>query len=461
MANVSSPSSRQLPQLPSAVLYEIATHLINDLDDEDNHRITLSTLKSLRLTCRDVARMTNINRAMFKSINLHATEDKLQQLLLTGLGPIRPFVRQLNFFPSPYIPGLSREEFEGILRIHYSGFKFPSRCLPCRRLHDEHAEDVNCLPLSDREIVAQFMSYTKSADEDMDLLRDGILPDLWRKEILPLRNVSSIRLCSITRLRSTQPYIINDQCDMCDVMSSLMNSITGRNGDRLFEAVIRTLISTQLPVEELEIGCELENTFQPGWSDRSWRQLNLDKLKTLTINRVPILARCHPEAMHHDCATRICAAVIQKVQNTVQNITLSHGNGLHWSYWANFEWPPVSQLEQSPLRSVHLHGYYLDAGALADAILLSPRLDKLSLDRCQADDWKTFFNAIRRKPNSFDFVCFDMWSCVMVSWDFDIKDKDVAVVRPSEETPLQKDLYSYLTQGGEWTEFLEDVFPSP
>ncbi|KAK5555224.1 hypothetical protein LTR46_006854 [Exophiala xenobiotica] len=184
MANASSSSSRRLPQLPSAVLYEIATHLINDLDDEENHRITLSTLKSLRLTCRDASRMTNINRAMFKSINLHATEDKLQQLVLTGLTPIKSFVRQLNFFPSPYIPGVTREKFEEMLRIHYSGFKFPSHCLRCRRIDDEHAEDVSCLPLSDREIVAQFMSYKKSADEDMDLIRDGILPELWRKEIL-------------------------------------------------------------------------------------------------------------------------------------------------------------------------------------------------------------------------------------------------------------------------------------
>jgi hypothetical protein len=71
--------------------------------------------------------MGKVNRAMFKSINLHATEDKLQQLVQTALAPIRPFVRQLNFFPSPYIPGLSREEFEGILRIHYSGAYFSTR----------------------------------------------------------------------------------------------------------------------------------------------------------------------------------------------------------------------------------------------------------------------------------------------------------------------------------------------
>jgi hypothetical protein len=141
----------------------------------------------------------------------------------------------------------------------------------------------------------------------------------------------------------------------------------------------------------------------------------------------------------------------------VQNVTLCHGNDLEWSHWANFEWPPVSQLEQSPLRSVHLEGFYLDA----DAILLPTRLDKLSLDRCQTDDWKTICNAVRRKPNSFDFVCFDMWSCEMVSWDFDIKEKDVAEVGPSKVTPLQKDLYSYLTQAGEWTEFLEEVFPPP
>jgi hypothetical protein len=153
-----------------------------------------------------------------------------------------------------------------------------------------------------------------------------------------------------------------------------MDSITGPNGDRLFEAVIRTLVSTQLPVEGLEIGCELENTFQPGWSDRSWRQLNLDQLKTIMINNVPFLARCQPNVEHHECATRICAAVIQKVQNTVQNITLWHGNGQHW---ANFEWPPVSHLEPLPLRSVHLDSFYLDADAFADAIFLSTRMEKL------------------------------------------------------------------------------------
>jgi hypothetical protein len=144
-------------------------------------RNALSTLKSLRLTCRDAARMGKVNRAMFKSINLHATEDKLQQLVQTGLAPIRHFVRQLNFFPSPYIPGLTREKFEDMLRIHYSCMKPPVHCDNCR---DEDAEDVGSLPLSDREIVARFMSYTQSAHEDMALLQDGILPDLWRNEIL-------------------------------------------------------------------------------------------------------------------------------------------------------------------------------------------------------------------------------------------------------------------------------------
>jgi len=38
MANASSSSSTQLPQLPSIVLYEIATWLVNDLDDEHHHR---------------------------------------------------------------------------------------------------------------------------------------------------------------------------------------------------------------------------------------------------------------------------------------------------------------------------------------------------------------------------------------------------------------------------------------
>jgi hypothetical protein len=237
-----------------------------------------------------------------------------------------------------------------------------------------------------------------------------------------------------------------------------MDSITGPNGDRLFEAVTRTLISTQLPVEELQIGCELENTFQPGWSDRSWRQLNLDKLKTITINKVPFLALCQSGPGHSECpaASLMCAAVIEKVQNTVEDITLRHGNGLHW---ANFEWPSVSQLDPLPLRSVHLDSFYLDADAIADAMLLSTRLEKLSLHRSHTDDWKTLFNAVRHKPNSFDFVCFDMWSSKMLSWDFDIKEKDVAEVGPAKETPLQKDLYSYLTQGGEWTEFLEEVFP--
>ncbi|KAK5233408.1 hypothetical protein LTR47_005501 [Exophiala xenobiotica] len=323
---------------------------------------------------------------MFKSINLHATEDKLQQLVLTGLSPIKSFVRQLNFFPSPYIPGVTREKFEEMLRIHYSGFKFPSHCLRCRRIDDEHAED---------------------------------------------------------------PYIINDQCDMCEDMSSLMDNITGRNGDRLFEAVIRTLISTQLPVEELRIGCELENTFQPGWSDRSWHQLNLDKLQTIAIDTVPL------DSEHHDCATRMCLAVIKKVQKTVQNITLRRGWSLHW---ADFEWPP----ELPSLRSIRLENVYLHAEASADAIGLSTRLNKLVLDKCHSADWRTIFDAVRCKPTSFDFECFDIRNHRLSSWTFNIKDKTVVgATAVFGQKLLQRHLYLYLMEGEEWTEYLEAWFTPP
>lgn len=417
----------------------------------------MATLKSLRLTCRELARMGNINRALFKSINLHPTEDNFQQLVQTDLTPIRPFVRQLNFFPSPYIPGLTRNKFEDMLRAHYS--LLGSHCNCCaRRTYEQrmHEHPHGRIPLSDREITARFLSYTQAAHEDMALLQDGILPDLWRKEILPLGNVSSIRLCSVTTLLSRQPYLINEPelswCQLCKDNISFMDSIAGPNGDRLFEAVIRTLISTQLSIEELKVGCELEHTFQPGWSDSSWRQLNLDKLKTITIDSVPFCDRSESDFVRSSSATRACTAVIKKVQKTVQSMTLCRDyDGL-----PDLIWPPDSQLELLPMRSVHLKGFNLHHEDFADTIIGLTRLDKLVLERCDTRNWRTIFDAVSSKPTPLDFKCIDIYDD-MDYWNFDMKKKDEVEAHPDVNagTLLQKRLYLYLTHREAWNDDLE------
>ncbi|KAK4938681.1 hypothetical protein LTR10_020949 [Elasticomyces elasticus] len=452
--------------LPSVVLRTIATQLIDDLKDDPLREEAISTLCSLRLTCRELAEMGLIKAVLFSSINFHGTKNNMLKVERTDFRAIGPFIRQINFFPSPYFNDLSTRRFKTMLDVHYALLREPGLCWCCSiDSFQEYIEGqfVGRYPLSQDEISMRYQAYKECALDDQHSAIDGSLAKVWATMLQFSRHVDTIKLCPVSKALSQMPYRIAEiapgACDCLDNVG-FIDSLAGGSGDCLFTAVGDALASTFLPVRTFSIECELKNSLTADWRALHWETPILEQVETLIIGMVPFDIFGHQGPDREVKADRLFSKVLKKVHNTVQRIILIREGRI-----SDFLPLPWDNFNFSCLRYLEAKSFMVDLSSFIGFIATCAALDMLSLEKCGMDgpdrEWKDFFDSVRERPRALQLTLYENWPDTDDTWSFDSR---LGINAGSRESMfglvhLQKSLFLYLSGRAGWDTVLEDHFP--
>ncbi|KIV82425.1 hypothetical protein PV11_04540 [Exophiala sideris] len=284
--------------LPTVVLRDIATKLIDRLKDDALRKKTTSTLCSLRLTCRELGKMAAIKDALFSNINLHATQTSMTKVERTDFSAIGPSIRRINFFTSPYFYDLDIMDFKKMLYLHYAQLtevKVCGRCISAWFL--KYVEEKFSYPRSDNEHAILYQSYMERAHNDQHSAVNGSLARAWATMLRFSEHVDTIKLCPASKATSHMPYQIveidSGQCDHCSWTAAFIGNLAEGSGDHLLTAVFDALASTVLPIKNLTIECRLKDDPTADWRALHWEPLALDQVETVVIKEPPYGVRDH------------------------------------------------------------------------------------------------------------------------------------------------------------------------
>lgn len=369
--------------------------------------------------------MASIKSALFNIINLHATQNNTLRVEQTGFRGIGPFIRQINFFPSPYFPDISISKFKDMLDLHYTLIRVkPNICAGCARADSDDIDikHDDWYPLSQEEISMRYQSYMERALKDQHSAIDGSLPKVWTKMLRFSKQVNTIKLCPVSKAISQMPYRINEvaarECEWCEYNDGFMDDLSGGSGDCLLAAVVESLASTALPIQSLSTDCELKHAPTADWRALHWKKLRHNRIEDVTISGLPYGLRAHKIEPDPDRKAQILfTEVLWEVRRTVQRITLRRDRD-DWSGDRSDSWPSTRHLDSEfpSLRSLDVYGIVLPPSVFTPFIATCTALEMLKLEVCEMEgedgEWKAFFDMVRKRPRALQLTCIQYRTCL-------------------------------------------------
>ncbi|KAH0837212.1 hypothetical protein AYO21_08131 [Fonsecaea monophora] len=382
--------------------------------EADRHRV-LCTLQALRLTCRSLGQAKIIKAAIYEEITLQATTLEFDRLTPTAIMSLAPFVRKVNFLPTPFVTSLDLGAFTRVLWVlsqHESNL--PLRC-------QRHvARQWGDIPTTEAGIAAAFRAHGKQANVDEYLITCGELQCLWTAALRSFQHANSFELLSVFDSHpldpSEHPGILH--CDSCLESKYALFDRTGASEGQMLRTAIQCLASSNAQIKTLSIHRSLAQHF-PTWPSASWNLLDLSSLKTFKFPDLEIVEDDDDEHfVERDAAVENC--LVQFLRKPLPNLRELSIDHLTPEPRMTLPLLPMGSLAH--LRNLTLGGIRLQVSRLATIITSCVALEDISLRDCHPrgpggrvlegpgdDAWRPLFDALSQHLNLRRFTIVDEW----------------------------------------------------
>ncbi len=420
----------------------------------------------MRSISKEQAASATIKAALFRTIELTATQKEMRALKSTDLTFLAPFIRKVTFLPSP-----------------------DHLCLGQRDIRELFPGSTGA-----DKIIKSF-THQERARQDKSLFNGNTLYGVWTALLRQLQIAHSYHVHS---LLANHPFLsdlapeatdtsgINNAAVRIEQTRDILHLSSYPGYVDFMRTVLQCLASVQSKVKALEIDCEL--LYCPnGWYSRTeWRSLYLDNLRSLKFI-TPLFRQGHgeeaPDGYPRDWT--ISAAMDTIFANMAcypQNLELIRYVGL-----------PSTMLQLSQphrlrlLQTFRLEDIEIDPAPLKAAMLIMTHLREVHFKNCLAEPWKPVFEALHQnaklKPlyiTFHDCVGYEEGSIEYPDFILHVPTTDEALdlecelladttdarlngrrynLDKNSPTPSEmKELLYYLTGRGAWTPKLELVF---
>ncbi|KIW91526.1 uncharacterized protein Z519_07492 [Cladophialophora bantiana CBS 173.52] len=387
-------------------------------DQKEERYCVLSTLLSLRMTCKSFASAKIIKTAVFKEITLQATTLNFNLLRQTRISSIAPSVAKINFLPSPFTISLGLTAFTRVIRtLSQHVYEMPPRS---QRHIVQHWGDI---PRTEDRIGVVFKAYRQQAYIDQDLVMSGELQCLWTATLLKLEHVNDFELFSLFGRHPLDPSDDLESgtvhCRSCYDVKCTLYDRAGTCEDQMFRTTIQCLAASKVQIKTLSIHRALAKHFR-GWQYPSWDKLDLTKLEIFKFPDLNIVEENDDDddfVELDEVAETGLNECLRKAMSNLKELSIDH-----YVEVPRLSWPRSAGLHFPRLRSLKLGGVVLTIPWFAELVSRCVALEEISLRDChpqgvdgqrlQESDheaWEVLFDAMCRHPNLKRFAILDEW----------------------------------------------------
>ncbi|KIW32505.1 hypothetical protein, variant [Cladophialophora immunda] len=383
----------------------------------DKHRV-LSTLLSLRLACQSFGDANIIKAVVFKEITLQATVLNFNRLRRTGFLSIAPFVKKINFLPTPFNISLKLRGFTRALEIlsqHESDL--PVRCKRHVATHWGH------IPTTEAEVAAAFRNYGQQAYMDQDIINSGELQCLWTATLRTFRHANDFELLSLFGRHPLDPSDDSGtlHCKSCEESKCTLYDRTCVSESQMFRTAIQCLGSANAQIKSLTIHRTLAQHFNGGLS-ASWDLLDLSTLESFKFPDLEIVEDDYEGDMaERDAAVETCLAqFLRKPLPSLREWSVDH-----YVAYPRMPLPSLSHIFLPRLRFLTLGGILLRIPRLAQIVTSCVALEDITLRDCHPqgpggrrledpgdEAWQPLFDALSQHPTLTHITIADEWDAV-------------------------------------------------
>lgn len=440
----------------------------------------VSTLKALRLACRQFAYLSSLNEVLFYRLSLRAEPEAIRSTETADFKSLEPYVEKIVFTPTKYSWDMTETVFREItlsepLLDYCDQYNAKVRRQPAGTWDGRDLINSNEIVslgyegfaqkhlngkmlIVEEEVHGLFEKYIKSAEELRGMFETGRVQRAWAKALLQLPRVRSFTI---------------EKCEFEHQYKHIQGSkgvATGRQlqapvGEAVLNGVIASLIAAGSKPEKLSIKTVVEGKYT--WADDNILDtLDLSTLRTLTFEPLGPLGREDYElssARETELATRFDIAItslLLRSGTTLQHLRLYKG----WHMY-DFSWPPRNIPPLSALSSFKT-ALPLRLTLFAAFLANSPVLSSLQLDGCHADyeddsgDWRILWDAIRNHPSRMQ-LHFDQLPCheaTELSVEYHTGEESTAAWDDDPWMNIDYSMEHYLSGKRHWDRSLEEWF---
>ncbi|KIY00863.1 uncharacterized protein Z520_03529 [Fonsecaea multimorphosa CBS 102226] len=382
---------------------------------DDKHRV-LSTLLSLRLTCQHLGQANIIKAAVFKEVTLQATTLSMNRITNTNLSSIAPFVRKINFLPTPFITNLELGDFTRVLEIlseHESNLPVRSR---------RHVETQwGAIPRTEARVTIAFNMHLKQALLDQSSIYSGELLCLWTIALRIFQHTTEFELFSIFGRHPLDPSEDSGMthCPSCLESKNTLYDRTGVSEGQMLKTAIQCLVSSNAQIKSFSLHRTLAQHFKEVPS-ATWDLLDLSRLETLKYPDLEIVEDEYADDIEErDAAARRC--LVRSLEKPLLN--LRELNVDHYVEVPRLKLPHLSLIVLPCLRSITLGGVLVRVPRLAHTVTSCVALEDIYLRNChpmgpdgsvvvdpEDREWEPLFDALSHHPNLGHFTITDQWA---------------------------------------------------
>ncbi|OAP60272.1 hypothetical protein AYL99_05274 [Fonsecaea erecta] len=361
----------------------------------------LSTLLSVRLTCRGFSQAGIIKAAVFKEVTLQATRLSFNCLRPSSLLSIAPFVRKTSFLPTPFSTSLDLKGFTRALEIlsqHESDLPVRGR---------KHVEGHwGAIPTTESEVAAAFGNHRGKARVDEYIMNSGELHPLDPSED------------------------------------------SGAGDGQMFTTAIQCLESSCMDINAIFIHRTLAQHFSIT-PPPSWNLLDLSRLETLKFPDLVIEEHDNEyDLMERDAAAEFClTSLLQKPLPNLRELSVDR-----YVPFPRLTLPSLSPITLPRLRTLTLGGILLGIEHLTDIVTSCTALREVSLRDCHPqgpdglrledptnEEWQPLFNALSHHPTLRRFTIAERW---------DARNNEGEIVSPYMLNNVGVETYRVMLQTG-------------
>ncbi|KAF3002695.1 hypothetical protein E8E13_010001 [Curvularia kusanoi] len=279
------------------------------------------------------------------------------------------------------------------------------------------------IPFSETEIATAFKQYMLDAEQLQEMFETTRLRQALSRLFTQLSSTESVKL-GFWDYNGRYPE--SWRILPCDIRAHTHNHCSPGHkeelcrelqkpvADKLFAALLASLISAEASIVQLEIECISDRNFV--WADDgSLDNLDLSRLRALRFDPIDVDDMYHwseerASTAKIRCGLAICA-LLQKCSSALHKLSVTPDYAGRLGY---FEWPTTKPKELPSLSALESFttGLRLDLPAFAQFLHQSPALRFLQLNGCHGalEHWRHLWDAIRDHPNRM-MLDFDQLPC--------------------------------------------------